>query len=108
MAINLDIGNTEDHIPGLRKAAILMVSLGDDASSALMRELDEEEIQLISQHIARVQSVTKAETEKVLDEFHQMTIARNYVVRGGIEYARKVLMNALGPDQARKMLDKLM
>jgi flagellar motor switch protein FliG len=106
MPINED--SLEERIPGIRKAAILMVALGDDASSAIMRELEEEEIQQISQAIARVKSVTKDETRIVLDEFYQMAIARNYVVRGGVDYARKVLMNALGPDQAKRMLDKLM
>src|SRR5258708_10293095 len=94
--------SAEEKMPGVWKAAILMVSLGDEASSALLRELEEEEIQLISQHIARVKSVTKVETQGVLDEFYQMAVARNYVVRGGVDYARKVLMTALGPDQAKR------
>jgi flagellar motor switch protein FliG len=99
--------NTEE-VSGARKAAILMVSIGDEASSAVLRELDEEEIQLISQQIARVTSINSSETEKILEEFYQMTLARNFVIKGGIEYARKILVNALGPDQSKRMLDKLM
>jgi flagellar motor switch protein FliG len=104
MRINM---NTDD-VSGARKAAILMVSIGDEASSAILRELDEEEIQLISQQIARITSINSNETEKIMEEFYQMSLARNFVIKGGIDYARKILVNALGPDQSKRMLDKLM
>src|SRR5579883_3649201 len=89
-----------DAIPGIRKIAILMVMIGPEASSALFRELDEDEVQEISREIARVQSLTSEEAEGVLEEFYQMAVAKDYVVKGGIEYARKVLMAAFGPDHA--------
>ena len=94
-------------IPGIRKVAILMVMIGHDASSSILRELDEEEVQKISREIARVQTLTSEEAEGVLEEFYQMSLARDYVIKGGLEYARKLLMNAFGPEQAKKMLDRL-
>ncbi len=94
-------------IPGIRKVAILMVMIGHDASSSILRELDEEEVQKISREIARVQTLTSEEAEGVLEEFYQMSLARDYVINGGLEYARKLLMNAFGPEQAKKMLDRL-
>ncbi len=97
-----------EYISGARKTAILMVCLGDEASSAILRVLDEDEIQAISQQIARVPTINTVETEKVLEEFYQMSLARNFVIKGGIDYARKILVNALGPDQSKRMLDKLM
>lgn len=104
MATDLNI----DDMSGARKTAILMVSLGDEASSAILRVLDEDEIQAVSQQIARVPTINTVETEKVLEEFYQMSLARNFVIKGGIDYARKILLNALGPDQSKRMLDKLM
>jgi flagellar motor switch protein FliG len=97
-----------EQLPGLRKAAILMVMIGDEASSALLRELDSGEIDEISREIARVQALTPEEAEGVLEEFHHMVTARDYVIKGGIDYARKVLINAFGDDQAQRMLDRLM
>jgi flagellar motor switch protein FliG len=44
----------------------------------------------------------------VLQEFHQMVTAREYVIKGGIDYARKVLVNAFGDESAQRMLDRLM
>ena len=44
----------------------------------------------------------------MLEEFYQMTVAHDYVLKGGIDYARKMLMSAFGPDAARHVLDRLM
>jgi flagellar motor switch protein FliG len=98
----------QDVLPGVRKAAILMVMIGPEASSSLFRELDEEEIQQISREIARVQRLTPEEAEGVLEEFYQMSVAHDYVITGGVEYAKKVLNSAFGPEQARKIFDRLM
>ena len=97
-----------ERIPGLRKAAILLVTLGEEASSIILRALDEEEVQELSREIARVQTLNSEEAEGVLEEFYQMAVAHDYVVKGGIDYARKVLINAFGPEQAKKMLERLM
>lgn len=97
-----------DILPGIRKVAIFMVMIGPDASSTLFRELDEDEIQQISREIARVQTLTPEEAEGVLEEFYQMSVAHDYVIKGGVEYAKKVLHTAFGPEQARKILDRLM
>jgi flagellar motor switch protein FliG len=96
-----------EQISGIRKTAIVMIMIGPEASSAILRALDEEEVQTISREIARVQTLTPEEAEGVLEEFYQMSVAHDYVIRGGVEYARKVLVNAFGPDQAKRMLDRL-
>jgi flagellar motor switch protein FliG len=84
-----------------------MVMIGDEASSNILRQLDEDEIEQISREIARVQTLTSDQAEGVLEEFYQMAVAHDYVVKGGIDYARKVLMQTFGPEQAKKMLDRL-
>jgi flagellar motor switch protein FliG len=94
-------------ISGLRKAAMLIVLLGEEASVQLMRELSEEEIQSVSREVARISTIPNEEGEAVLEEFYQMCMAREYVSRGGIDYARKLLMSAFGPETARKLVDRL-
>ncbi|HTP86134.1 MAG TPA: flagellar motor switch protein FliG [Bryobacteraceae bacterium] len=92
---------------GTRKAAILLVVLGDAIAAEILKNMDEEEVDSIGREIARIGTVTTDEAEGVLEEFYQMTVAHDYVLKGGIEYARKMLMSAFGPEQARKMLDRL-
>lgn len=93
---------------GLRKAAILLISLGEESSAHILRELDEDEVQEIGREVARIAIISSEHSEAVLEEFYEMAVAHDYVVKGGIEYARKILMNAFGPEQAKKMLDRLM
>src|SRR6202140_764976 len=94
-------------LTGLRKAAILMVSLGEEVSAELLRQLEEDEVQELGREVARISSVTAEQSEAVLDEFHQMSVAHDYVLKGGIDYARKVMNAAYGPEAARKVLDRL-
>ena len=98
----------QERVSGVRKAEIMLVMLGDEASSEILRTLDEDEVQEISREIARVQSLTSEEAEGVLEEFYKMAVAHDYVVKGGLEYAKKVLISAFGPEHAKKMLDRLM
>jgi len=94
-------------IKGVRKTAMLMVVLGDAISGELLRNMDEEEVEAVGREIARVGTVTTEEAESILEEFYQMTVAHDYVLKGGIDYARKMLNNAFGAEQARKMIDRL-
>ena len=95
-------------IPGVRKAAILLVTLGEDTSAELLKQFNEEEVQRIGREVARLSSITPEQAEGVLEEYHQMSLAHDYMLKGGIDYARKLLNAAYGPESARKVLDRLM
>jgi len=94
-------------LPGIRKAAILMIILGDQISGEILRQLDEEEVQSIGKEVARITSISNDQAETILDEFYQMSMARDYVLKGGIDYAKKMLMNAFGPEHAMRLVDRL-
>ena len=106
--VRTGVNSETEQLPGLRKAAVLLIMIGDDASSEILKQLDEEEVQAISREISRVQTLSSDQAEHVLEECYQMAVAHDYVVKGGVDYARKVLINAFGPEHAKKMLDRLM
>jgi flagellar motor switch protein FliG len=93
--------------PGIRKAAILMIILGDQISGEVLRQMDEEEVQAIGQEVARITSISNDQAEAVLEEFYQMSMAREYVLKGGIDYAKKMLLTAFGPEHAKRLVDRL-
>lgn len=95
-------------LSGLRKAAILMITLGDQASSEILKQLDEDEVQAIGREVARVTAIPTEHAEAVLEEFYQMSVAHDYVLKGGLDYARKLLVNAFGPEQAKRILDRVL
>jgi flagellar motor switch protein FliG len=101
------IGIATKHLNGVQKASVLMVILGEQVSAEVLRELDEDEVQRIGREIAGIPSITSELAEEVLSEFYQMLVAQQYVLKGGIDYARKILVNAFGPEQARRLLDRV-
>jgi len=106
--MSTDLKAEEQQFSGLRKSAILLVILGEQVSAEIVKHLDEEEVHIIGREIARIGSVTAEQAEKLLEEFYQMSMAHEYVLKGGIDYARKLLVNAFGPEHARSLLDRLM
>jgi flagellar motor switch protein FliG len=94
-------------VSGLRKAAILMIILGDQVGGELMREMDDDEVQALGREISRISSISNEQAESVLEEFYEMSMAHDYVLKGGIDYAKKMLLNAFGPEHATKLLDRL-
>lgn len=83
-------------INGLRKAAILLVSLGRELSSQLLRQLSDEEVETVSREIALLPLVPPEVQRGVLEEFEQMLLGPNFL-RGGVDCARTILTEAFGP-----------
>jgi len=82
--------------------------MGEGASSEVLKFLEEDEVQHLGREIAKLHAITSEQADGVLEEFYQMLVARDYVMKGGIDFARKVLVTAFGPESAKKMLDRLM
>jgi len=97
----------EEPVAGVRKAAILAVLLGDEASAGVFRYLQEDEVQEISREISRLGKIDPEVADIVLDEFHRMTTAQTLVARGGAEFAKRLLVKAFGGDASKKLLDRL-
>ena len=89
---------------GIRKAAILMVMLGEDAASQMYRHLSPPEVERITQEIAALTSVDAETALAVLEEFERLAMAGDYLAQGGREYANKLLLKAFGEEGARDLL----
>ncbi|WHZ05415.1 flagellar motor switch protein FliG [Neobacillus sp. YX16] len=94
-------------LSGKQKAAILLISMGKEASSKVFNHLPDEEIEQLTLAIANIHRVDPQEKEEVLKEFHEMCIAQDYLAMGGISYAQDVLEYALGKDKAVQIIQRL-
>ncbi|UAL49164.1 flagellar motor switch protein FliG [Sutcliffiella horikoshii] len=90
-----------------QKAAILLISLGPDVSASVYKHLSEEEIEKLTLEISGVRTVDSHIKEDILEEFHQIALAQDYISQGGIGYAKTVLEKALGKDQATAIITRL-
>ncbi len=98
---------TPQAITGIRKAAVFTLLLGEECSSQVFKYLHEDEIEQIAREVAVMGDVPAPVSEQILEEFHNMWQAAEYVARGGVEYARKLLVKSLGPEMAKRLLDRL-
>ncbi|MFL0570672.1 flagellar motor switch protein FliG [Priestia megaterium] len=97
----------KNELTGKQKAAILLISLGPDVSASIYKHLSEDEIEQLTLEISSVRKVEPSLKEAVLHEFEQITLAQNYLEKGGVSYAKQVLEKALGPEQAMMIINRL-
>ncbi|MGB3986111.1 MAG: flagellar motor switch protein FliG, partial [Limnochordia bacterium] len=94
-------------LTGKEKAAILLISLGPEASAQVFKHLSDEEIEELTLQIASLRKIEPEIRERVLNEFDGMMQAQEYIEQGGISYAREVLEAALGKERARVIMERL-
>ncbi|NLP44339.1 MAG: flagellar motor switch protein FliG [Peptococcaceae bacterium] len=98
---------TNTGFTGLQKAAILLITLGPERSAEIVKFLNESEIEQLTLEMANLRKVSEEQRDVVIDEFHKMCLASNYIAQGGIEYARDVLERALGEQRAFEIISRL-
>jgi flagellar motor switch protein FliG len=94
-------------LTGVQKSAILLVGLGDQASAELLKHLSEEEVQMVSGAIASLPAISPEHVEAVLQEFRSMTVSAAPGGHGGVEFAKRILTSAFGPEGSKKHLERL-
>ena len=73
-------------------------------SASVYKHLTEEEIEKLTLEISGVKKVDSSAKEEVMEEFHNIALAQDYISQGGIGYAKTVLEKALGAEQAQRLL----
>lgn len=99
-----DVDFSSAGLPGLRKAAILMVAVGDELARLFFQSLSNSDVQQVTDEITRLGEVPKAQLTQVLMEFYGLLESEQYMVRGGPDYASRMLTQAFGPERAAQML----
>ncbi len=100
------MAKTKD-LRGKEKAAILLVALGPEVASLVYKELEEPVIELLTLEIANLRKVTPEQKTEVLKEAQELLMAREFLTQGGVDYARRVLEQALGPERAQEVLRRI-
>jgi flagellar motor switch protein FliG len=94
-------------ITGPKKAAILLLSLGEDIASDVLRNLEGEEIQKITNYMSRLKNVPPEDMRNVLDEFYDRTSSGTISLQGGENYIKRVISKALGERRAEEIIKEM-
>jgi flagellar motor switch protein FliG len=94
-------------MPGKEKIAILMVALGNEIAAEVYKRMDDTTIEIVTLEIANLRKVTPEQRLTVLKDAQEVLLAREYMARGGVDYARDILERALGPERAHNLLTRI-
>ena len=94
-------------LSGLRKAAILLTVLGEDSAATIFRDLNAEDLQRVADEVANLGAIPVELSLQVIEEYQRMTQAQDYLIQGGYDLARRVLIKALGEGEAENTLQRL-
>jgi len=92
---------------GTEKAAALLVILGPEIASEILRHLDEDSIEKLSAGMVRVQSLPDEEKEDLIGEFIIELKKSSKNTTGGINRARKMIVDAFGEEKADELVKKI-
>ena len=91
-----------------QKVAALLIALGPKTASEIMKNIhDDTEVEHIALEIASLQRVNPEILNDILAEFYSLFQASGYLTTGGVTYARQLLEQAYGDNQADKILERL-
>lgn len=97
----------EPPLNGPRKAAIILMLLGDEVAIGIYKSLSDADIRLLTQEIGEIGHISPAAASQVLKEFNRLCASPESNTRGGEEYAYKLLVKAFGEPGARALLDQV-
>lgn len=96
-----------ENLSGIQKTAILLVAIGPEAAAQILRNMKEKDIERVTFEIANLEEISSEVIDQVVDEFFQMVKAQEFMSIGGIDYAQKVLDNAIGAQKASEIVRRV-
>ena len=94
-------------ISGARKAAILLTVLGEDSAATVFRNLNENELQRVADEVAGLGMVPVELSLQVFEEYQRLTEAQDFIIQGGNDLARRLLIKAFGENDAEGIMQRL-
>src|SRR5581483_4515651 len=91
-------------LPGIKKAAILVVAVGDELGKKILQNLPDADVQRLTEEIADLRNVPPEASLQVMEEFFEMIETQRYMMHGGLEYATKLLVESFGKQRAEDLL----
>lgn len=99
---------TAAKISGTQRAAILLMSLGEQEAALVLQHMSAKDVQRVGHAMASVSEVSKPQVESVMDDFVSAMESHTSLGVGADDYVRNVLVQALGEDKAGSMIDRIL
>jgi flagellar motor switch protein FliG len=101
------MANKPGELAGTQRAAILLMSLGEQDAANLLKQLDAREVQKLGIAMAELKEVSRDQMSSVLDTFIGVVDGKADIASGSQEYVRRVLTQAVGKQKTDLLLDRV-
>ena len=91
-------------VSGIRKAAILLVAIGEELAKEILRSLPDADVQRLTEELAELRNVSPQLSADVIEDFWELLETQNFMMHGGLDYASKLLMETFGEERANDLL----
>jgi flagellar motor switch protein FliG len=91
-------------LSGARKAAVLLMAIGDELAKEILRGLPESDVERLTGELADLRGISPEISAAVLEEFWELLATQGYMVHGGIDYANRLLAETFGKQRAEDLM----
>ena len=99
---------SEHNLSGSQRAAILLLGVGEEAATEVMRHMSAKEVQQFGEAMATISKLTNNQVESVLADFHLESAEINPLGLEATDFTRRVMTSALGQDKAQNILSQVL
>lgn len=92
---------------GLAKVAVLLLAVGPEMAGMLLKQMNRDTVEDLTRELASLGPVPAEVRDKILEEFYNIALAKQYVAEGGLSYARAVLEKAIPKDDAHRIMQQI-
>jgi len=92
------------NMSGVRKAAVLLVAVGEESAKEILRALPEADVQRLTEELAELRGIAPEVSAGILEEFWELLETQNFMTHGGLDYASRLLMETFGKERADDLL----
>lgn len=95
-------------LTGAQRAAVLLLSLGEEGATAVLKHMGVREVQTVGSAMAALSNVSREQVNTVLESFTKSVEQQVPITTGTEDYLRRILSNALGEQKASGLIDRIL
>ena len=94
-------------LTGVRKAALLLMAVGEDLAKEILRSLPESDVERLTGELAEAGGISPEVSAAVVEEFWELLESHNFMVHGGVDYAQRLLSETFGKQRAEDLMTQI-
>src|SRR5262249_28680400 len=104
---NEPLPNKVEELDGITKAAVLLLALGQEDASSVLKAMAPETIEAVTRELASLGRIPPGLSAAVVEEVYNLTTPSQSAPEGNLDYAKTILQDSLDPKLAERVLQQI-